>query len=33
LMRAAAQVSGLAQQFGVDPRELNLQLGSLGRLM
>jgi len=33
LMRAAAQVRSLAQELGVDPRELNLQLGPLGRLM
>lgn len=33
LMRAAAQVSRLARDLGVDPRELNLQLGPLGRLM
>jgi len=33
LMRAAAQVRRLAQELGVDPRELNLQLGPLGQLM
>ncbi|BAM87509.1 putative gas vesicle synthesis protein GvpK [Bradyrhizobium oligotrophicum S58] len=33
LMRAAAQVSRLARELGVDPRELNLQLGPLGRLL
>jgi hypothetical protein len=33
LMRAAGQVSRLARELGVDPRELNLQLGPLGRLM
>ncbi|CCD94528.1 putative Gas vesicle synthesis protein K, gvpK [Bradyrhizobium sp. ORS 375] len=33
LMRAAAQVNRLARELGVDPRELNLQLGPLGRLL
>lgn len=33
LMRAAEQVSRLARQLGVDPRELNIELGSLGRLI
>jgi len=33
LMRAAAQVGRLARELGVDPRELNLELGPLGRLM
>ena len=33
LMRAAEQVSRLARELGVDPRELNLQLGPLGRLI
>jgi hypothetical protein len=33
LMRAAEQVSRLARELGVDPRELNMQLGALGRLM
>jgi len=33
LMRAAAQVSRLARELGVDPSELNLQLGPLGRLI
>ena len=33
LMRAAEQVTRLARELGVDPRELNLQLGPLGRLI
>jgi Gas vesicle protein K len=33
LMRAAEQVSRLARELGVDPRELNIQLGPLGRLI
>jgi gas vesicle protein GvpK len=33
LMRAAEQVSRLADELGVDPRELNMQLGPLGRLI
>jgi Gas vesicle protein K len=33
LMRAGAQVNRLAGELGVDPRELNLQLGPLGRLL
>ena len=33
LMRAAGQVSRLARELGVDPGELNLQLGPLGRLI
>jgi len=33
LMRAAEQVSRLARELGVDPRELNMQLGPLGRLI
>jgi hypothetical protein len=33
LMRAAEQVSRLARELGVDPHELNLQLGPLGRLL
>ena len=33
LLRAAEQVSRLARELGVDPRELNMQLGPLGRLM
>ena len=33
LMRAADQVSRLAHALGVDPRELNIQLGPLGRLI
>jgi hypothetical protein len=33
LMRAAEQVSRLANALGVDPRELNMQLGPLGRLI
>jgi len=33
LMRAAEQVSRLARELGVDPSELNIQLGPLGRLI
>jgi hypothetical protein len=33
LMRAAGRVSRLARELGVDPRELNLELGPLGRLI
>jgi hypothetical protein len=33
LMRAAGQVSRLARELGVDPRELNIQLGPLGQLI
>jgi len=33
LMRAGEQVSRLARELGVDPRELNMQLGPLGRLI
>jgi hypothetical protein len=33
LMRAAEQVSRLAHELGVDPRELNIQLGPLGQLI
>ena len=33
LMRAAQQVSRLARELGVDPHELNMQLGPLGRLI
>jgi Gas vesicle protein K len=33
LMRAAEQVSRLARELGVDPHELNIQLGPLGRLI